>query len=50
MGEGVRPSAELEAQGFKRDGSVEYERKSRGNVGDVKENIASLDAWGEKNP
>jgi len=41
--------AELKAQGFKGNISVEYENKWEDNVGDVKENIAFVKAWGEKN-
>ncbi len=41
--------AELKAQGFKGNIAVEYENKWEDNVGDVKENIAFVKAWGEKN-
>ena len=41
--------AELKAQGFKGNISVEYENKWEDNVGDVKENIGFVKAWGEKN-
>ncbi|MCE9519685.1 MAG: sugar phosphate isomerase/epimerase [Verrucomicrobia bacterium] len=41
--------AELKAQGFKGNISVEYENKWDDNVGDVKQNIEFVKAWGEKN-
>ncbi|HEY2572805.1 MAG TPA: sugar phosphate isomerase/epimerase [Verrucomicrobiaceae bacterium] len=41
--------AELKAQGFKGNISVEYENKWEDNVGDVKANIAFVRAWGERN-
>ncbi len=41
--------AELKAQGFQGNISVEYENKWDDNVGDVKTNIEFVKAWGEKN-
>ena len=41
--------AELKAQGFKGNISVEYENKWDDNVGDVKQNITFVREWGEKN-
>ena len=41
--------AELKAQGFQGNISVEYENKWDDNVGDVKANIEFVKAWGEKN-
>ena len=41
--------AELKAQGFKGNISVEYENKWEENVGDVKQNITFVRDWGEKN-
>lgn len=41
--------AELKAQGFQGNISVEYENKWDDNVGDVKTNVEFVKAWGEKN-
>ncbi len=41
--------AELKAQGFNGNISIEYENKWEDNVGDVKLNVEFVKAWGEKN-
>ena len=41
--------AELKAQGFNGNISIEYEAKWEDNVGDVKLNVEFVKAWGEKN-
>ena len=41
--------AELKAQGFSGNVSIEYENKWDDNVGDVTANVAFVKAWGEKN-
>ncbi|CAN5709206.1 hypothetical protein BH11VER1_BH11VER1_12950 [soil metagenome] len=41
--------AELKAQGFEGNISVEYENKWEDNVGDIKQCIEFVKAWGEKN-
>ncbi|TLD71562.1 sugar phosphate isomerase/epimerase [Phragmitibacter flavus] len=41
--------AELKAQGFDGNVSVEYENKWEDNVGDIKKCIEFVKAWGEKN-